>query len=245
MVGDVHHVGSDRQVADDEVGATRDEIVDVAGCWVFLACTTTWCPSSTSAAAVAFPSPVVEPVTNTRDMQLLLPARGDAASSGVHARRGIIGCPRGQQTRRHLGDRRPTTRPQRIVGARRSEPTGEVPSVEQRDKALVAGTHDCTMPRVARHSDQQRATRVRRRPPTSTTASRQCPALWTGDVTLGSAATADGGCARELARVGSRGPALRSSWRGGRARRVMRCRVRRCRRSSSGLGRRGVEVPRR
>ena len=30
LVGDAHHVGSDRQVADDEVGATRDEIVDVA-----------------------------------------------------------------------------------------------------------------------------------------------------------------------------------------------------------------------
>ena len=30
LVGDAHHVGSYRQVADDEVSATRDEIIDVA-----------------------------------------------------------------------------------------------------------------------------------------------------------------------------------------------------------------------
>ena len=80
----------------------------------------------------------------------------------------------GQQARRHVGDRR-STRPQRAVGARRGEPTGEVPSIEQRDEALVAGTHDCTMPRVARLGDRERAARVCRRPPTSPTAVTPVP----------------------------------------------------------------------
>ena len=55
----------------------------------------------------------------------------------------------GQQARRHLGDRR-SARPQRAVAARGREPPGEVPSVEQRDEALVIGLLGSTFRHVGR-----------------------------------------------------------------------------------------------